>query len=129
MHMHRTSKVIAVTSLVAAAAVLLSACQYGGQPAPTGSTTGQTSTQQVANAVTIQNMAFAPQNLQVKVGQTVTWTNKDQRTHTVTSDTGAFDSGNVASNGSYSFTFTKAGTFPYHCNIHTSMKAQVTVTE
>lgn len=117
---------------VGVAGFTLTACQkYGGQ---SSSQTNQgaganVNNQSTGNSVTIQNTAFSPQNLQVKVGQEVTWTNQDQFTHTVTSDTGTFDSGNVANGKTFSFTFTKEGTFTYHCNIHTSMTGQVTVTK
>lgn len=79
-------------------------------------------------AVTIDNFAFSPQSLQVKVGTTVTWTNNQGTTHTVTSDTGEWDSGNLSQGKSFSFTFTKAGTFAYHCAIHSSMTGTVEVT-
>ena len=46
--------------------------------------------------VTIQNFAFNPPSITVKVGTTVRWTNQDSATHSVTSDTGVWDSGNVA---------------------------------
>lgn len=132
MKMPNALKVAAFATMIGAAGVLFSACQYGASstqaPASSSSSTGEAS-QQAANAVTIQNMAFTPQNLRVKVGQTVTWTNQDQILHTVTSDTGAFESGNMNPGGTFSFTFTKAGTFSYHCAIHSGMKAQVTVTE
>lgn len=82
-----------------------------------------------SNSVTIQNMSFSPQDINVKVGDKVTWTNQDSITHTVTSDTNVFDSGNVANGGTFSFTFTNVGTFSYHCNIHTSMTGQVTVSK
>ena len=83
------------------------------------------------NSVAIQNFAFSPADITVKKGTTVTWTNKDSTTHTVTetdSQTGP-DSGDVASVKSYSFTFDTAGTFHYHCSIHTEMVGTVTVTE
>ena len=79
------------------------------------------------NAVLIQNMAFDPATITVDAGTTVTWTNKDVIAHTVTSDNGLFNSGNIGSNGTYSYTFLTAGSFPYHCSIHTSMKATVAV--
>jgi len=124
-------KITALVLLMGTAGIILSACQSGYQSSATQTApAANTGTNQpAANAVTIQSMAFNPQNLQVKVGQTVTWTNQDQVTHTITSDTGEFDSGNVAPSGTYSFTFAKAGTYHYHCNIHTTMKAQVTVTQ
>jgi plastocyanin len=78
--------------------------------------------------VTIQNFAFSPASLNVAVGTTVTWTNKDSAAHTVTSDSNAWpDSGSLDTSKAFSFTFTKAGTFTYHCAIHPSMTATITV--
>ena len=83
------------------------------------------------NAVTIQNFAFSPANITVKVGTTVTWTNKDSVAHTVTETDGKTgpDSGNVNPNSAYSFTFKTAGTYHYNCKIHPEMVGTVTVTE
>jgi plastocyanin len=78
-------------------------------------------------SVQIMNFAFNPASVTVKVGDTVTWTNGDSIAHTVTADDGSFDSGNIDPGKSFTFTFTKAGTFSYHCNIHPNMTAQVTV--
>lgn len=80
-----------------------------------------------ANEVFIQGMAFAPATLTVSAGTTVTWTNKDGVTHNVTSDTGLFSSGSIADNGTFSFKFVAAGSYPYHCTIHPSMTATVVV--
>jgi plastocyanin len=78
--------------------------------------------------VTIQNFAFSPKTLTVAPGTTVVWTNKDSVAHTVTSDAGAWRaSGNLATNKTFSHTFSKAGTFPYHCAIHPSMTARVII--
>ncbi len=79
------------------------------------------------NEVWIQNMAFNPNTITVTAGTTITWTNKDAITHTVTSDSGVFDSGNINSGGTYSYTFSTAGTFTYHCKIHTYMTGSVIV--
>ncbi len=79
------------------------------------------------NEVFIQSMAFNPGTITITVNSTVTWTNKDPIAHTVTSDTGAFDSGNVPSNGTFSHTFTAAGSFAYHCTIHPYMTGVVKV--
>jgi plastocyanin len=81
----------------------------------------------VANEVLIQGMAFSPSTITVPVNTTITWTNKDEYAHTVTSNTGLFDSGPISNNWTYSHTFTTTGTFPYHCKIHTSMTATVIV--
>jgi plastocyanin len=72
-------------------------------------------------------MAFNPSTITVAAGTTITWTNKDAIAHTVTSDNKLFDSGSIGSNGTYSFTFATAGTFSYHCTVHPTMTASVTV--
>ena len=72
-------------------------------------------------------MAFVPGTITVNVNTTVKWTNKDAIAHTVTSDAGLFDSGNIASNGTYSYKFTSKGTYSYHCAIHPSMMGTVKV--
>jgi len=81
-----------------------------------------------ANQVYIKGMAFTPATLTVVAGTTVKWTNKDGVAHTVTSDTGVFDSGNVAANGTYSYMFMTAGTYTYTCLIHPTMKGKIIVT-
>ncbi len=72
-----------------------------------------------AAAVQISNFQFAPKVLSVKAGTTVTWTNKEG-THTVTADNGAFASDNLVAGQSFSFKFTKPGTYAYHCSFHGS---------
>lgn len=84
-------------------------------------------TNQGANEVFIQGMAFSPSTITVTAGTTVTWTNKDGVAHTVTSNTGSFDSGSINPNGTYSHMFSTAGTFPYKCTIHPTMTATVIV--
>ena len=82
--------------------------------------------------IVLKNFAFDPKQVTVPVGTTVVWTNRDAASHTVTAGTrgspsGLFDSGNLASGASFSFTFTKAGTYPYYCAIHAGMDGSVTV--
>ncbi|HEV8083781.1 MAG TPA: plastocyanin/azurin family copper-binding protein [Chitinophagaceae bacterium] len=80
--------------------------------------------------VSISGMAFKPSTLTVKAGTKITWTNNDGFAHTVTSDDGStFNSGNVAAGGVFTFTPSAAGTINYHCNIHSSMTATITVTQ
>jgi len=78
-------------------------------------------------SVSIQNFAFAPDTLRVSAGSTVTWTNADGVPHTVTSLSNLFDSGSIATSGTFKFTFATAGTYSYHCTIHSMMKAGVVV--
>jgi plastocyanin len=78
--------------------------------------------------VTIVNFAFDPASITIKVGTTVRWINQDSAGHSVTSDTGIWDSGNVAQGATYSRVFDTVGTFAYHCGIHPSMKGTIIVT-
>lgn len=128
--------------------VLLTACGGGtasANPTPTTAptaapttaptdtpTTAPTDTPTTAaasggNSVSVANFSFSPASVTVKVGTKVTWKNNDSVTHTVTADQGAFDSGDLPPGQSFSFTFTKAGTYSYHCNIHPSMTATIVV--
>ena len=70
--------------------------------------------------VTLKDNLFDPKTITVNVGDTVMWTDQGQNEHTVTADDGSFDSGDlkVGEKTSFSFTFTKAGTFAYHCKYH-----------
>ncbi|VVB57167.1 Plastocyanin [uncultured archaeon] len=61
-------------------------------------------------------------------GAAVTWTNEDSAPHTITSSTGAFDSGTLQQGQSFSFKFDTPGTYEYHCAIHSRMKGKITVT-
>ena len=78
-------------------------------------------------SVTIQDFAFGPGSISVAVGSTVTWTNQDSVSHTVTADDGSFDSGRLAQGATFSRTFDTPGTYTYHCAIHPSMTGTITV--
>lgn len=95
------------------------------------STQNSSSTSQSAHAVTISNFSFSPATLTVKKGTTVTWTNQDSVAHTVTETDGKTgpDSASLGKGQTYSFTYTTAGTFTYHCKIHPDMTGTVTVTQ
>jgi len=87
---------------------------------------------ETTDEVEVENMAFTPANITVTKGTKVTWTNKDNVIHTVTSKPGApeaFDSGNLTEGGTFSFTFNKVGTYNYFCQPHPQMTGTVTVTE
>jgi len=80
-----------------------------------------------SHEIAITDSAFGTSALTVRVGDTVTWNNADDRPHTVTSDDGTFDSGNLDEGGSFSFTFTDAGTYRYICAYHPEMVATIVV--
>jgi len=93
--------------------------QTSGTPAATTPTTSA--------SVSIAHFAFSPSAVAVQAGGTVTWTNNDSVSHTVTSDDGSFASQTLAPGASFSHTFATAGTISYHCAIHPSMKGSVSV--
>ena len=76
---------------------------------------------------------FTPRYIIIKAGTTVTWTNESTAPHTVTpSNSGAFPASGVlaaksAGGGTYSYTFAKAGDYPYFCSIHPAMTAWIIV--
>ncbi len=78
-------------------------------------------------AVKIDNFSFGPQTLTVPVGATVTWTNSDDIPHTVVSTDGLFKSKVRDTDETFSYTFTKAGTYSYFCSVHPKMVGKVVV--
>jgi plastocyanin len=79
-------------------------------------------------AVDIADFAFAPKAIQAKVGQTITFTNKDSAPHTATATEGAkFDSGQLDQGKSFSYTAKKAGTIQFVCSFHPNMTGTITV--
>ena len=79
--------------------------------------------------VQIVDYSFNPSTVVIDLGDTVIWNQTGAHTHTVTSTTpaGELDSGDLTTGAQYSHTFNTAGTFNYHCSIHTSMTGSVTV--
>ncbi|HVZ55207.1 MAG TPA: cupredoxin family copper-binding protein [Chitinophagaceae bacterium] len=117
-------------TVLAAGCLIFFACSKGGSGYGTGgnntggNNTGGTGT---GNTVSISGMAFSKSDLAVSAGTTVTWTNNDAVAHTVTADDGSFDSGSIASGKTFTHTFSAAGSYPYHCSIHSGMTAKITV--
>jgi plastocyanin len=77
--------------------------------------------------VTIDNFTFSPQQVTVKAGDTVTWTNHDDIPHTVTSTTKAFNSNALDTDDRFSFTFVTPGSFSYFCALHPHMTGSILV--
>lgn len=82
--------------------------------------------------VEIEDFAFVPQTVTIKVGDTVEWKNRDAVGHTSTSGTpgmpdGIWDSGLLGEDARFSFVFTQDGTYPYYCKPHTWMTGTVIV--
>lgn len=94
-----------------------------GQKSSVASAQEKTSTMEVK----IDNFSFAPAVLTVAVGTTVTWTNRDDIPHTVVSTERLFKSKVLDTDEKFSFTFSKAGTYPYFCSMHPKMTGKVIV--
>jgi amicyanin len=77
--------------------------------------------------VKIDNFSFTPPTITVPAGTTVKWTNRDDIPHTVVNDDQKFQSKALDTDESYSYTFTKPGTYPYFCSIHPKMTGKVVV--
>jgi len=114
--------------------LLLVSCSAATNPAPTQTPLAPVPSPTPAPGstgtvdITIQNFAFNPTSITIKAGTTVRWMNQDSATHSVTSDTGVWDSGGIAQGASYTRVFDTVGTFAYHCGIHPSMKGTIIVT-
>lgn len=78
-------------------------------------------------AVAMDGVSFRPQELIVKVGETVTWTNKDPFPHNVTSATGAFKSEYLDPDQQWQFRVTTVGRFSYKCTLHPGMSRTLIV--
>jgi plastocyanin len=113
--------VLRVESYRFAAALALSLC-VGMEAAA-----GEAPTKSTDHTIVIDSVRFEPQALTLKIGDTVTWVNKDPFPHTATSQVGGFDSREIAPGQSWQYTMTKPGVFPYVCALHPTMKATLTV--
>jgi amicyanin len=96
-----------------------------------GAASGDTSNAESTDQVKIANFAFTPASIKIKVGTKVTWTNTDSVKHNIAMDNGTDgpSSPMLGKGDTYSYTFTKAGTFSYHCTPHPYMKGTVVVSE
>ena len=78
--------------------------------------------------VNIDNFAFTPKELTVKAGTTIVFRNRDDIPHSVVGSKGEFHSKALDTDDSFSFTFTKAGTYDYSCGLHPRMQGRIVVT-
>jgi predicted lipoprotein with Yx(FWY)xxD motif/plastocyanin len=95
-------------------------------PTPTPTPSPSSTASPSAALISIQGFAFDPNSITVAVGTKVTWTNNDSAAHTVTSDSSLFND-SLNPGATFSYTFTQAGTFSYHCSVHPSMTGKVIV--
>jgi len=88
---------------------------------------GQTPAAALSQTVSISNFNFSPSDVTINVGDSVTWSNSDRTTHTVTEDTRLWDSPDLKQFQTFTITITNPGTYRYHCTLHTFMRGTVTV--
>ena len=75
----------------------------------------------------VQDFLFRPRRLEVAAGTTVVWTNGGQVTHSVTAEDGSFDSGQIEPGERRAITFSRPGTYSFHCTPHPFMRGEVVV--
>ena len=100
------------------------------QPAPKAEDNSSGGGTAAGAQATMKDIKFSPTTVNVKAGQSVTWTNDDSVGHDVTSDTFKSGSpGGIEPGQNFSHTFKKAGTFKYVCSVHPGMEGTVKVTK
>ena len=77
--------------------------------------------------IKVDNFTFGPDTLTVAVNSTVTWVNKDDLPHVIASNDGLFKSKALDTDQTYSYTFSKPGTYAYFCSIHPKMVGKIVV--
>src|SRR5665647_1812808 len=121
----RRASIVGIALLVLALGVFAAACGSGSSSAVTTAGPGTTPTTIASDTtagggstvqVIMSNRAYDPATVTIKVGDTVTWINQDSPQHDVVADNGEFKSNLFDKGGTFSFTFAKAGTYPYHCS-------------
>lgn len=101
-------------ALIAAAAFLLATAAQAAGPG-------------TRHTVVMEGTRFDPPELTVRPGDTVVWVNRDLFPHTVTAQSGVFDSGSIAPDKSWKYRVRKVGVLPYFCAFHPSMKGTLRV--
>lgn len=117
MRKKRTLLAIVIASVIVFV-LLLTASRSATAGEPRSATNAQ---------IKIENFSFGPKTITIPVGATVTWTNHDDIPHTSVSTDLVFKSKVMDTDESFSYTFTKAGTYSYYCSIHPKMTGQVVV--
>ncbi|HML04639.1 MAG TPA: cupredoxin domain-containing protein [Methanobacterium sp.] len=123
--------IIIIVIIIAAAAAYFYSTQSSNSQ--TGVNNGSNNASNMSNGtsavsvIIIQNGAFNPNSLTIKTGTNVQWTNRDNTTHQVISDSGAFQSPVLNPGDSYNFYFAKSGVFGYHCGIHSTETGTIIV--
>ncbi|MFN8215572.1 MAG: cupredoxin family copper-binding protein [Solirubrobacterales bacterium] len=115
--------------VVALAGLRATVASAGAQPRPTPNGAAArpgAEARRAGGQVEIENFAYKPGTLRISTGTRVLFVNRDSVTHTVTRS-GGFDSGRLSPGESFAFRFKRAGTFRFHCKIHSFMHGKIVV--
>ncbi len=115
-HVGSTASLRAVGLLTAACALAIPALAPAASRSP-----GKLHT------IRIENVQYQRQSLRVQRGDRIVWINNDLVPHTVSADSGSFDSGDLSPGARWTYTASAAGTFAYHCRYHPTMIARLIV--
>ena len=118
----KKNKTWILTMVMVLLLAVMTGCQTTGENPPL-----EEEPEVAENTVLIENYKYAPAEMTIQVGESVTWINKDAVRHTATGDD--FDSGLLGKDESFTQVFEKAGTYAYICTPHPYMKGTVIVTE
>jgi plastocyanin len=88
---------------------------------------GATTADNPATEVKIDNFVFAPNPVTVPAGTTIRWTNRDDIPHNVVAEDKSFKSKVMDTDESFTYTFSKQGTYTYFCSIHPKMTGKIVV--
>jgi len=123
-------------ALAAASMLVLAACGGGSSAAPSDtepSTAGDpcaSSTAAGTVSASIIDFEFDPATVNAKVGDVISWTNDGAAPHTATVDgTPACTTPQLAPGASGGISFSAAGTYPFHCSVHPTMKGTIEISE
>jgi len=108
-------------------ALVVAACSSGETASSAAGSACTEATGTGAVAVSIKDFEFAPAAITAKVGDLVLFTNAGAVPHNATLDAGGCATPNVQPGSSDGLRFTVAGSYPFHCSIHTQMKGTITV--
>jgi len=101
---------------------------YTGQPAAPAGKMTEPKTSASSKSISISGMLYKPALIEIKAGESITWTNQDSAPHTVTAQDGiSFASTTLSRGAQFTHTFDKPGTYPYYCTYHPNMIGTVVV--
>jgi len=126
--MPRFARLAVATIAVMALAACSSGAAATGTPGAAAAAACATSTAAGTVTAGIKDFAFDPTAVSAKVGDVITWTNNGAASHTVTVDNQSGCDSTVAAGATTSLTFSAAGSYPFHCKIHSQMTGTITIT-